>query len=112
VLADITYVWTWSGFCYTSLITHAFARRIVGWRVSKSLRTDLALDALEMAIFSRRRQSSRPPTTVRENPSSRRLLNSPSSHRTPGRFNVASHTPLDVDGTTDINASDRRHETL
>ena len=53
-LADITYVWTWSGFCYTSFITDAFARRIVGWRVSKSLRTDLALDALEMAIFSRR----------------------------------------------------------
>ncbi len=52
-LADITYVWTWSGFCYTSFITDAFARRIVGWRVSKSLRTDLALDALEMAIFSR-----------------------------------------------------------
>ncbi len=52
-LADITYVWTWSGFCYTSFITDAFARRIVGWRVSKSLRTDLALDALEMAICTR-----------------------------------------------------------
>ena len=52
-LADITYVWTWSGFCYTSFITDAFARRIVGWRVSRSLRTDLALDALEMAICTR-----------------------------------------------------------
>jgi putative transposase len=52
-LADITYVWTWSGFSYTSFITDAFARRIVGWRVSKSLRTDLALDALEMAICTR-----------------------------------------------------------
>ncbi len=52
-LADITYVWTWSGFCYASFITDAFARRIVGWRVSKSLRTDLALDALEMAICTR-----------------------------------------------------------
>jgi putative transposase len=49
-LADITYVWTTSGFCYTSFITDAFARRIVGWRVSKSLRTDLAL---EMAICTR-----------------------------------------------------------
>src|SRR5271154_4703129 len=49
-----TYVWTWSGFCYTSCITDPFAGRIVGWRVSKSLHTDLALDALEMAIFSRR----------------------------------------------------------
>ena len=45
--------WTWSGFCYTSFITDAFARRIVGWRVSKSLRTDLALDTLEMAICTR-----------------------------------------------------------
>jgi putative transposase len=53
-LADITYVWTVSGFCYVSFITDAFSRRIVGWRVSKSLRTDLALDALEMAIFARR----------------------------------------------------------
>ena len=52
-LADITYVWTTSGFCYTSFITDAFARRIVGWRVCKSLRTDLALDALEMAICTR-----------------------------------------------------------
>lgn len=52
-LAAITYVWTTSGFCYTSFITDAFARRIVGWRVSKSLRTDLALDALEMAICTR-----------------------------------------------------------
>ena len=49
-----TYVWTVSGFCYVSFITDAFSRRIVGWRVSKSLRTDLALDALEMAIFTRR----------------------------------------------------------
>jgi len=47
-------VWTVSGFCYVSFITDAFSRRIVGWRVSKSLRTDLALDALEMAIFTRR----------------------------------------------------------
>lgn len=53
-LADITYVWTVSRFCYVLFITDAFSRRIVGWRVSKSLRTDLALDALEMAIFTRR----------------------------------------------------------
>ena len=52
-VADLTYVWTPRGFCYTALIIDAFSRRIVGWRVSSSLRTDLALDALEMAIFSR-----------------------------------------------------------
>ncbi len=51
-VADLTYVWTRSGFCYTAFIIDAFSRRIVGWRVSSSLRTDLALDALEMAIWS------------------------------------------------------------
>jgi putative transposase len=52
-VADLTYVWTRAGFCYASFVIDAFSRRIVGWRVSSSLRTDLALDALEMAIFSR-----------------------------------------------------------
>ena len=52
-VADLTYVWTRSGFCYAAFVIDAFSRRIVGWRVSSSLRTDLALDALEMAIFSR-----------------------------------------------------------
>ena len=52
-VADLTYVWTRAGFCYASFIVDAFSRRIVGWRVSSSLRTDLALDALEMAIFTR-----------------------------------------------------------
>ena len=52
-VADVTYVWTRGGFCYAAFIIDAFSRRIVGWRVSSSLRTDLALDALEMAIWSR-----------------------------------------------------------
>jgi putative transposase len=52
-VADLTYVATWSGFAYVAFIIDAFSRRIVGWRVSTSLRTDLALDALEMAIWSR-----------------------------------------------------------
>ncbi len=52
-VADLTYVWTRAGFCYASFVIDAFSRRIVGWRVSASLRTDLALDALEMAIFTR-----------------------------------------------------------
>ena len=53
-VADLTYVSTWSGFCYTGFVIDAFSRRIVGWRVSSSLRAELALDALEMAIWSRR----------------------------------------------------------
>jgi putative transposase len=52
-VADLTYVWTTGGFCYAAFVIDAFSRRIVGWRVSSSLRTDLALDALEMAIWSR-----------------------------------------------------------
>jgi putative transposase len=52
-VADLTYVPTWSGFAYVAFITDAFSRRIVGWRVSSSLRADLALDALEMALWSR-----------------------------------------------------------
>jgi len=52
-LADLTYVWTVKGFCYTAFIVDAFSRRIVGWRVAATLRTDLALDALEMAIWAR-----------------------------------------------------------
>ena len=52
-LADLTYVWTDAGFAYTAFITDAFSRRIVGWRTCASLRTDLALDALEMALAFR-----------------------------------------------------------
>ena len=56
-IADITYVATWSGFAYAAFVTDVFSRRIVGWRVANTLRTDLALDALEMAIWSRGDQS-------------------------------------------------------
>lgn len=52
-VADLTYVWTRTGFCYAAFVIDAFSRAIVGWRVSMSLRTDLALDALEMALWAR-----------------------------------------------------------
>jgi len=52
-VADITYVATWRGVVYTALVIDVFARRIVGWRVWNSLRTDLVLDALEQALYSR-----------------------------------------------------------
>ena len=52
-VADITYVATWIGFVYVAFITDVFARCIVGWRVSRSLSTDLVLDALEQAIWAR-----------------------------------------------------------
>lgn len=53
-VCDITYVATWSGTCYVSFVIDCFARRIVGWRASRSLRTDLCLDALEHAIWARK----------------------------------------------------------
>jgi transposase InsO family protein len=52
-VADLTYVATWSGFTYVAFVIDAYSRRIVGWRASRSLRTDLALDALEQAIWDR-----------------------------------------------------------
>ncbi len=52
-VADITYVATWSGFVYVAFVIDVFARRIVGWRVNRSLHTDLVLDALEQAIWAR-----------------------------------------------------------
>jgi putative transposase len=52
-VADLTYVATWRGFVYVAFVIDVFSRMIVGWRVSSSLRTDLALDALEQAIHSR-----------------------------------------------------------
>jgi putative transposase len=55
-VADLTYVSSWSGFVYVALVVDVFSRYIVGWRVSASLRAELALDALEMAIWSRRTQ--------------------------------------------------------
>ena len=52
-VADLTYVRTWSGFVYVAFITDVYSRMIVGWQASRSLRSDLALDALEQAIWAR-----------------------------------------------------------
>jgi transposase InsO family protein len=53
ILADFTYVATRTGFVYVAFVIDAFARRIVGWRVSASMRTDFVLDALEHAVYDR-----------------------------------------------------------
>jgi transposase InsO family protein len=53
-VADLTYVATWSGFVYVAFVIDAYSRFLVGWQTARSLRTDLALDALEMAIWARR----------------------------------------------------------
>lgn len=53
-VADFTFVVTWGGFVHVSLVIDVFARRIVGWRVSRSMHTELVLDALEQALHARR----------------------------------------------------------
>ena len=53
-VADITFVATWSGFVYVAFVVDVFSRYIVGWRVSRSMQTDLVLDALEQAIWARK----------------------------------------------------------
>ena len=55
-VADFTYVSTWQGFVYVAFIIDVFARRIVGWRVSRSMRTEFVLDALEQALYARQPQ--------------------------------------------------------
>ncbi len=52
-VADLTYVVTWQGYVYVAFIIDVFSRMIVGWRISNSLRSDLALDALEQALHAR-----------------------------------------------------------
>lgn len=56
-VADITYVPTWAGFLYVAVVLDVFSRRVVGWSMAAHLRTELVLDALEMAIWHRRPQT-------------------------------------------------------
>ena len=56
-VADITYVRTFSGWVYVAFVTDVFSRRIIGWQTTcRPVCTDLALDALEMAVWQRKRQ--------------------------------------------------------
>ena len=55
-VADLTYVKTHAGWVYAAFIIDVFSRMIVGWQLSNSLRSDLAIDALEMAVWNRTRQ--------------------------------------------------------
>ena len=52
-LSDFTYVSTWSGFVYVAFVIDAYARRIVGWRVSRTAHASFVLDALEQALYER-----------------------------------------------------------
>ena len=52
-VSDFTYVSTWQGWLYVAFVIDVFARHIVGWRVSSTMRTDFVLDALEQALYAR-----------------------------------------------------------
>ena len=52
-VSDFTYVSTWQGWLYVAFVIDVYARRIVGWRVSRTMQTDFVLDALEQALFDR-----------------------------------------------------------
>ena len=52
-VSDFTYVSTWQGWVYVAFVIDIFARRIVGWRVSRSMQTEFVLDALEQALYER-----------------------------------------------------------
>ncbi len=52
-VSDFTYVSTWQGWLYVAFVIDVFARRIVDWRVSRTMRTDFVLDALEQALYAR-----------------------------------------------------------
>jgi putative transposase len=56
-VCDLTYIRTWAGFAYLALVIDVYSRRIVGWALTTHLRTELALEALEMAIWAHGRQS-------------------------------------------------------
>ena len=81
-VSDFTYVATWRGFVYVAFVIDVFARRIVGWRVSASLRTDFVLDALEQAIYARGGDARRRPGASQR---SRHAVPLDALHRSPGR---------------------------
>jgi putative transposase len=56
-VADFTYVPTWSRMVYVAFVIDAYSRRILGWRVATSMRTELVLDALEHAVWTRAEQA-------------------------------------------------------
>ena len=58
-VADLTYVSTWSGWVYVAFVVDAYARRILGWRTGTTMATQLVLDAVEQAIWTRARGAGR-----------------------------------------------------
>ena len=79
-VSDFTYVSTWQGWLYVAFVIDVFARRIVGWRVNSSMRTDFVLDALEQALYDRQPERDRS-LIHHSDRGSQPGLNRPSQHR-------------------------------
>jgi putative transposase len=80
-VSDFTYVSTWQGWLYVAFVIDVFARRIVGWRVSSSMRTDFVLDALEQALYDRQPERRMPDPPLRQG----LAVRVHPLHRAPGR---------------------------
>ena len=72
-VADITYVPTWAGFLFLAVVVDAFSRRVVGWSMANHLRTELVLEALNMALWQRHVQAASSITPIK----------AANTHRTP-----------------------------
>lgn len=83
-LVDLTYIRTHAGWTYAAFVLDVFSRRVVGWQVSTSLRTDLALDALDMGLWERRR-AGQDITGLDPSQRCRSAVSSHSLHRAPRR---------------------------
>ena len=87
-VADLTYVKTFAGWVYVAFIIDVYSRFIVGWQASRSLRSDLAIDALEMAVWNRQRAGNTLDELVHHSDRGVLLavdpLHRPSRHRRPG----------------------------
>jgi putative transposase len=94
-VADITYIPTWTGFLYLAVVLDVFSRKIVGWAMETHLRTELALEALDLALWQRRpdeiiHHSDQAPSTPRS--SSARVAAKPECVRRWARSAIASTT--------------------
>ena len=96
-LADFTYVATWQGFAYVAFVIDAFARRIVGWRVSRTAQAGFVLDALEQALHDRR--PARGGGLVHHSDRGRQLGLNWSSQRHPGLIAIRRRAPRQVSST-------------
>jgi putative transposase len=93
-VADFTYVPAWTGMVYVAFVIDAYSRRILGWRAARSMKTALVLDALEQALWTRRRDGDRDLAALVHH----------TDHGTQGGFNRSSQH-LDSGGVDDGQAS-------